>query len=442
MAVHRDFTNSSRNAVLIVTSARQLPPIGVPMRSINTTFALILICSSVVPALAADSGPSTPVAASPAPPVATPPAPAPPAPPVPPASTAPSSTDAPAAPPAPATDAGATVDQPQAPAPSDVPAPPPPVSGTESTTGTDEATAVTPALPVGVHGMLLDESTGVGLPAATITVLGTSKQTVITELDGSFVISLPPGKYALNFFTPLYDAKTATVEVRAGASTELAMSLEPSASSEEVIEVRGKLDTRTESAALAVRRAATVVSDGVSSQEISRTAASNASEAMKRVVSVSILDNKYVALRGLEGRYVTTLLNGIVLPSTEPDRNAVPLDLFPTSLLANLTVYKSYGAELPGQFGGGTLAIDTNSFPTKFEAKVSLATSANTATIGQQGLFSTSRGTAGYFGFDSGNRQLPNVVPTNQAVRGMTDSEMTTIGQSFRNDWAPTEGQV
>ena len=382
------------------------------MRSLNISLALIVIGSTIATANAAD-----PVSATPTPPAPSAPTPSAPAP-----TDAPESIDAPA--PAP-TDA-------PAPAPTDAPAPVP----------SDDTPAATPALPVGVHGMLLDESTGVGLPAATITVLGTNKQTVIAELDGSFVISLPPGKYTLNFFTPLYDAKTTTVEVRKGVSTELAMSLEPSASSEEVIEVRGKIDTRTESASLAVRRAATVVSDGVSAQEISRTAASNASEAMKRVVSVSILDNKYVALRGLEGRYVTTLLNGIVLPSTEPDRNAVPLDLFPTSLLANLTVFKSYGAELPGQFGGGTLAIDTNSFPTKFESKVSLSTSANTVNIGQQGLFSTSRGTAGFFGFDGGNRQLPGAVPTNQALRGMTASEMTSIGQSFRNDWAPTEAQV
>jgi len=313
----------------------------------------------------------------------------------------------------------------------------------DQATGTgDVVPEPAPTYPVGIHGIVLDEATGVGLPAATVTVLGTTKQTVATDLDGSFVLTLAPGTYTINFFTPLYDAKTATFVVRAGASTEASLSLQPAAAMKETIEVRGKIDTRTESASLAVRRAATVVSDGVSAQEISRTAASNASEAMKRVVSVSILDGKYVALRGLEGRYVTTLLNGIVLPSTEPDRNAVPLDLFPTSLLANLTVFKSYGAELPGQFGGGTLAIDTNSFPTKFEAKVSLATSANSATIAQTGLYSTNRSAAGYFGFDGGNRQLPSDVPTGQALRGMSEAEMTSIGKSFRNDWAPTESQV
>ena len=134
---------------------------------------------------------------------------------------------------------------------------------------------------------------------------------------------------------------------------------------------------------LAVRRAATVVSDGVSSQEIARTPDSNAGDAMKRVTAVTVQDGKYVALRGLEGRYVTALLNGVLLPSPEPDRNAVPLDLFPTNLLSTMTVMKSYSAELPGQFGGGTLAIDTSSFPTRFEMKLGVSTSANTEATGQ-----------------------------------------------------------
>ena len=326
------------------------------MRSINISFALIVTCGTLASAVAADPGTaapvSPPVVVAPTAPAPTAPAPAAPAP-VPtaptsaPASPAPTSAPVPTAPtsaPAPAAPSPAANEQP---APAATPA------------GPEDTTAAPAVLPVGVHGMLLDESTGVGLPAATITVLGTSKQTVITELDGSFVISLPPGKYALNFFTPLYDAKSTTVEVRAGASTELALSLEPSASSEEVIEVRGKIDTRTESASLAVRRAATVVSDGVSAQEISRTAASNASEAMKRVVSVSILDNKYVALRGLEGRYVTTLLNGIVLPSTEPDRNAVPLDLFPTNVIASSAVGGSQRAGAIGTPAATSAAIVT-----------------------------------------------------------------------------------
>lgn len=290
--------------------------------------------------------------------------------------------------------------------------------------------------------MLTDADTGIGLAAATIMVLRGGTQTAVAELDGSFVLPLPPGRYEINFFTPTYGAINKTVVVKKGHATRLDVALTPAAGATEVIEVTGKIDTRSESATLAVRRSAAVVTDAISSQEIARSSAANAGDAVRRVVAVSIVDGKYVALRGLEGRYVTTLLNGVVLPSTEPDRNAVPLDLFPTQLLANLTVYKSYGVELPGQFGGGALGITTNSFPTRFELKMSFASSANTAFTGQTGLASAARGGATYFGFDDGSRQLPNSVPANQAVRNMPMDQMAQIGRAFRNEWTPSSDTV
>jgi hypothetical protein len=176
----------------------------------------------------------------------------------------------------------------------------------------------------------------------------------------------------------------------------------------------------------------------MSSQEIARTPDSSAGDAMKRVVAVTVTDGKYVALRGLEGRYVTTLLNGVLLPSPEPDRNAVPLDLFPTSLLSTMTVYKSYSADLPAQFGGGVLAIDTSSFPSTFELKLGVSTSANTAATGQTGMTNAdARGAADFFGFDNGSRRLPDAVPRSQAVRNMDPRRVETIGESFNNVWTP-----
>lgn len=205
----------------------------------------------------------------------------------------------------------------------------------------------------------------------------------------------------------------------------------------EVIDISGALDRRSAGAVLEQRRKAPSVSDLLSAEEMSRTPDSSANDAMKRVVSVSVLDGKYVALRGLEGRYVTTILNGVPLPSTEPDRNAVPLDLFPTSLLANLTVFKSYTADLPGQFGGGTLSIETNTYPSSFEAKIGFSTSANTETTAQDGLTNRSgSGLSSFFGYDGGARRLPDLVPQNRAVRGMSEAETEAIGESFSSVWS------
>src|SRR5688500_8153151 len=166
--------------------------------------------------------------------------------------------------------------------------------------------------PITVKGKILDSRSGEGLPAAAIQVKGGDAQSIATELDGTFSLALPPGTYTLIFSTPEYVEQSKKVVIREGKVVELDISLAPAVvqGKEETIEVVGTIDTRKESATLAVRRAAPTVSDAVSSQEISRTPDSNAGDAMKRVVAVTVSEGKYVALRGLEGRYVTTLLNG------------------------------------------------------------------------------------------------------------------------------------
>jgi len=302
-----------------------------------------------------------------------------------------------------------------------------------------------PEKPITVKGKVVDKRSGEGLPAVYIQIKGGEAQTVATELDGTFTLRLPPGTYRVTFSTPEFDEQTKTVVVKDGKVIELAIAMAPSivAGKEETIEVEGTIDTRKESATLAVRQAAPTVSDAVSAQEISRTPDSNAGDAMKRVVAVTVSEGKYVALRGLEGRYVTTLLNGVLLPSPEPDRNAIPLDLFPTSLLSTMTVYKSYSPELPGQFGGGALSIDTSSFPSKFELKLGMSTSANTVATGAQGMTNANaHGAADFFGFDDGTRRLPDAVPRGRAVRNMTPAELEQIGESFTNVWTPKTATV
>ena len=289
-----------------------------------------------------------------------------------------------------------------------------------------------------VRGSVIDNNTKEGLPAATIQIGGV---TAVAELDGTYQVTLPAGTYTLTVSTPEYVDQTRTVTVVDGKTVELGVNLDPvpREAGAETIEIVDTIDTRKASAVLAVRRAAPVVSDAISSQEIARTPDSNAGDAMKRVVAVTVQDGKYVALRGLEGRYVTALLNGVLLPSPEPDRNAVPLDLFPTSLLSTMTVMKTYSAELPGQFGGGTLAIDTSSFPTHFEMKIGLSTAANTASTGQSGLSNANaHGAASFLGYDNGERALPSVIPRDRAVRGMDAARTEQIGEAMPNVWTPT----
>ncbi|MEZ4367708.1 MAG: TonB-dependent receptor [Kofleriaceae bacterium] len=289
-------------------------------------------------------------------------------------------------------------------------------------------------ITTGVRGQVVDGTTGMGMPGVVVTVVGRGE--AATDLDGAFVVAATAGARELTVATDEFSPATVTVRVTEGALVDVVVTLQPVVTGEEVIDVVAKLDGKTESAALADRRAAVAVTDSLSAQEIGRTPASNAGDAAQRMVSVSLVDGRYVALRGLEGRYVTTLLNGVPLPSPEPDRNAVPLDLFPTSLLATLTAVKSYSAELPAQFGGGALLIATNSYPTERELKFTASTSAATSTTFQDGLGNASGGASDFFGFDDGGRGLPSTVPTDRPARDLDPAQAEQVGESFANVWS------
>lgn len=210
------------------------------------------------------------------------------------------------------------------------------------------------------------------------------------------------------------------------------------AAPEEVV-ITGKSDPKKETAVLRDRRRAAVVSDAISAQEIARTPDSNAADAAKRVVAVTVVEDKYVLLRGLGGRYVSTLLNGVVLPSPEPDEQAVPLDLFPTALLSRLSVAKSYSAELPGTFGGGALLIDTNSYPKSFDLKIKLSGALDTSSTFRDGLH-YSGGSLDYFGFDDGTRNLPDSVPNDRplaaGLNGVDQTMTERAAEAFDNTWS------
>jgi hypothetical protein len=299
--------------------------------------------------------------------------------------------------------------------------------------------APAPAPVATIHGRVLDASTQEGLPAAAIRVLGARSQSLAAELDGTYTLTLEPGTYTLVFSTPEYVDQRRTVTV-AGAQTvalELALAPAPRSGKAETIEVYSAIDTRKDSAVLAERRAAATVSDAISAQQIARSPDSNASDAAKRVVAATIQDNRYIVIRGLGGRYSTTLLNGVPLPSPDPDVPAAPLDLFPAALVTNLTVHKTFAPDMPGNFAGGALGIETRSYPTRFLFKARLGLAGNSASSFRT-LNGQSGGSLDILGFDDGSRSLPSSIPGDQLAGdpGLPASQRTAQIAEFKNNWS------
>ncbi|GMT97654.1 TonB-dependent receptor [Corallococcus caeni] len=305
----------------------------------------------------------------------------------------------------------------------------------------DEAVAESAAPPpgfTGIYGRLTDEANGEGLIEATVKVVTGADKQALTDLDGNYKLALPPGKYDLRAFYDVYQGRRITgVIVTQGKATKLDVALSADVGAVQEVVVEARSDRRAEGALLQDRKKAAAVSDAISAQEIARTPDSSAGDAVKRVVSATVVDGRYVLLRGLGGRYATTLLNGALLPSPEPDEPSVPLDLFPTSLLANLNVVKSYTPDLPGTFGGGTLLIETNTYPSQFEFKPRLTLGGDTVTTFRERNSQAQGGFGETLGFASSDRALPDALPRDHRLGAGGESAQQLEGQweSFTNVW-------
>ncbi len=177
----------------------------------------------------------------------------------------------------------------------------------------------------------------------------------------------------------------------------------------------------------------------LTAEDLQRTGDSNAAEALVRVTGLSIVEGRFVYVRGLGERYSSALLNGSPLPSPEPLQRVVPLDLFPAEVLGGVTVQKSYSVTYPGEFGGGVIDLQTVKTPREPFFSMSLSAGGNSETTGRDGLIYMGSRTD-FTGFDDGTRDIP--LPLRQAFASgnrivpgsnYTDTQLRQIGQSLVN---------
>jgi outer membrane receptor for Fe3+-dicitrate len=206
--------------------------------------------------------------------------------------------------------------------------------------------------------------------------------------DGSVEMSLPYGEHDLTLVHPRF-----IMQVKRGVKV--------SAVSTEVIDVKMApanitLDDHVVSApfvegsmasSIAAMRDNDVLGEGISSEQFSKSGDSSAASALKRVTGITIQDGKFVFVRGLGERYSTILLNGLHVPSPEPTKRVVPLDIFPTDIIQSMEIQKTYASDLPGTFGGGTVLITTRDIPEEDNyVQLTVSAGVNDAT-GEKQLF-------------------------------------------------------
>ena len=207
---------------------------------------------------------------------------------------------------------------------------------------------------------------------------------------------------------------------------------------EQAAEVVAKVDRARDTYMENIKKKSAASIDYISSQQIKRTGDNDAASAMKRVSGVSTVGN-FVFVRGLSDRYLKTTLNGAEVPSMNPRRNTIEMDLFPTNLVDNLKVVKTQTANLPSDWAGAYISVETKDFPDQFMFNYSSSLGWNTNTTGKE-VLSSQRSSKDWLGYDDGSRSL-NPVATAAAQNGwpsavsVSFSEPDPIHHRPRHDW-------
>ncbi len=262
-----------------------------------------------------------------------------------------------------------------------------------------------------VAGTILDENTGEPLIGANVVIQGTAVGTS-TDFDGKYQFQADPGTYTLEISYLGYNSKTVEgVVISADSTTYVDATLSDEAVDLGVeIVVQAKALERSENAVLLLQKRSDKIQDGISSQEISRLGAGDAAGALQKVTGTTIVDGKYVYVRGLGDRYSASLLNGIRLPSIDPYRNSAQLDLIPSNLLDNIIASKTFTPDLPGDFTGGSVNIKTKSLPERFTYSVSASISYNSQANLQDDFLSFDAGDQAWLGFNDGLLDEPSIL--------------------------------
>ena len=303
-----------------------------------------------------------------------------------------------------------------------------------------------------ITGAVIDSETGDPLIGANIFLENTSIGAA-SDLDGRFLImNIPAGSYTLVISVVGYaETKITSVEVKEGEVYKLDISVKPEILSTDEVVVEAKAIKNTEAALLKSRQKSVAVSDAVSAEAISGAGSGNAAEAMKQVTGASVVEGKYVFVRGLGDRYTSTQLNGAEIPSTDPYRRSGSIDLIPSNLIDNIQTIKSFTPDKPGDFSGGAVDIKTKDFPDQLKLSVSTSTSYNSQTnLNDNGPIGYTGGGTDWLGMDDGTRDIPsllknknvyipNIGESNPSINSANEKLLSSMTNSFNKQFAPTK---
>lgn len=286
-----------------------------------------------------------------------------------------------------------------------------------------------------IRGTIIEDETGLTVIGANV-VIPEPLTGVSTDLDGKFSIEIAPGTYNVQVsYISFQKITIQEVIVKAGEVTQLGtVRMKSSSLQLDEVVVTATATRKSEAALNTMKKKSVAMMDGISAQKMALTGDGDAGEAAKRVTGVTIEGGKYISVRGLGDRYSKVLLNNVDIPGLDPDRNSLQMDIFPTGLIDNITVSKNFTADMPADFAGGVLNIETKAFPDEKIFDVSFGTSFNPDMHFNDDYLNYDGSGTDFIGLDDGQRDLPSLARGQDfpnPVSGNSSDEVNNFISSF-----------
>lgn len=284
-----------------------------------------------------------------------------------------------------------------------------------------------------LRGSVQDSKSGEPIMFGTVFIKEISGGTT-TDLDGKFSIDVAPGIYTVEISYVGYATIThEQLEIKAGEVTLTNTILEENTQVLNEVIVTSKQSRNNAVALATLKRNSGNVIDGITSASFRQIGDSDAASAIRRVTGVSVDDGKYVYVRGLGDRYTKSILNGMDIPGLDPDRNTLQMDIFPTNILDNILVIKTFSADLPADFTGGVVNITTKDFPEEKTLTVTGGLGFNPKMHLNENYLTYKGGKTDFLGFDDGTRTIPTEGLTNIPFKTDATIDPQGAGMVYHN---------
>ncbi len=282
------------------------------------------------------------------------------------------------------------------------------------------------------------------LIGVTVVLKSDKSQVTKSDVEGRFSFNIDVKKeYSLSFSYVGYKQNVVAKIIANNVGEDLIQDVLLEEDGKKLTDVvvsasRGSNKGETVNALIAYQKNTNTVASVISSETIKRSPDRNTAEILKRTPGASIQEGKYIVVRGLADRYNQAMLNGILLTSTEPDRKTFSFDLFPAQIIDNIIINKAFVPELPGEWAGGLIQVNTKDIPNKNFFNVQVSTSYNTITTGKD-FYKDKGGKTDWYGIDDGTRSLPVGYTTKSNFDTASIGFKTALGKTMANNWVPVK---